>query len=187
MMDFDRPVSANTTRQSGDFRSTALIGSPAGGPLYRIRQQARFIAHYAFVQEHGLAAVVARARSHETGFSQDPACGPWVTVLRTDAEFAARFTAQDVARYLTAVSGTARGLFDRDTVPGAEPEDLLLLDIPTLIIPGQDESHAPSAARYLQESLASPEYWDVAVAEQTAATAPKRVLSFLASMDAALP
>jgi pimeloyl-ACP methyl ester carboxylesterase len=70
-------------------------------------------------------------------------------------------------------------MFDRDTVPGAEPEDLLQLDIPALIVPGQDTSHATSAARYLQECLPGAQYWDVPVAEQTEETAPARVLQFL--------
>ena len=55
-------------------------------------------------------------------------------------------------------------------MPGAEPEDPLTLDVPALIVP-QDESHAPSAARYLQECLPLAEYWDVPVAEQTEQTA----------------
>lgn len=156
-----------------------VLYSPAGGPMYRLRQQARFATHYAFAAEHGLPAVVGRARSHTKGFSQDPACGPWVTVLRTDEQFAARYVEQDLDRYLTVVAGTARAMFDRDTVPGPEAEDLLALDAPALIVPGQDESHAPSAARYLQESLLHADYWDMPVAEQTEATAPRRVLDFL--------
>ena len=70
-------------------------------------------------------------------------------------------------------------LFDRDTAPGAEPEDLLRLDIPALIIPGRDAAHATSAARYLEECLPRSEYWDVAVAGQTEETAPARMLEFL--------
>jgi hypothetical protein len=73
----------------------------------------------------------------------------------------------------------SRLLYDRDTVPGAEPEDLMSLDVPALIVPGQDASHAPSAARYLQECLAGAAYWDVPVALQTAGNAPDRVLEFL--------
>ena len=59
-----------------------------------------------------------------------------------------------------------RALFDRDTSPGAEPEDLLRLDIPTLIIPGHDASHATSAARYLEECLPGAQYWDIPADEQ---------------------
>jgi hypothetical protein len=72
-----------------------------------------------------------------------------------------------------------RTLFDRDTAPGAEPEDLLRLDIPALVIPGHDASHATSAARYLEECLPRVEYWDVPVAGQTEESAAPRLLEFL--------
>jgi hypothetical protein len=55
----------------------------------------------------------------------------------------------------------------------------MALDTPALIVPGQDASHAPSAARYLQECLSRSEYWDVPVAAQTATNAPARVIGFL--------
>jgi len=58
----------------------------------------------------------------------------------------------------------------------------LAVDIPTLIVPGQDTSHAPSAARYLQECLPAAQYWDAPLAEQTADTAPARVIEFLESL-----
>ena len=73
----------------------------------------------------------------------------------------------------------ARNLFDRDTAPGAEPEDLLRLDIPALIVPGRDAAHATSAARYLEECLPRAPYWDIPVAEQTEANVPPQVLAFL--------
>ncbi len=159
-----------------------VLYSPAGGPKYRRRQHARFAAHLAYVAEKRLTGVCALARATEAGFSDDGRVGPWVSVLRSDAEFAARYVELDVNRYQTIVAGMSRLLFDRDTVPGAEPEDLLALDIPALIVPGQDSSHAPSAARYLQECLPAAQYWDVPVAEQTADTAPARVIEFLESL-----
>ena len=58
-------------------------------------------------------------------------------------------------------------------------EDLMRLDIPSLIVPGADDFHATSAARYLQECLPASEYWDVPVESQTAENAPQRVLDFL--------
>jgi hypothetical protein len=73
-------------------------------------------------------------------------------------------------------------LFDRDTAPGAEPEDLLRLEIPALIVPGRDKSHATSAARYLEECLPRSEYWDVSVANQTEEATSRRLLEFLDSV-----
>lgn len=156
-----------------------VLFSPAGGVRYRLKQHARFVQHLAYVAEHGLEQVVALVQGSDQGFTADPRVGPWNSVIRTDPAFAAAYAHGDVARYAVVVSGLARLMFDRDTVPGAEPEDLLHLDVPALIVPGQDESHAPSAARYLQECLPRAQYWDVPVAEQTEQTAPARILEFL--------
>lgn len=73
--------------------------------------------------------------------------------------------------------GSVRGLFDRDTAPGAE--DLMTSQVPALVVPGQDSSHDPSSARYLEEYLPVHEYWDVRVAQQTPVTAPARIREFL--------
>jgi len=152
---------------------------PVGGAKYRISGHLRFARHLAYVEEQGLEAVVALARSHDKGFGQDPRIGPWAAVIRSDPGFADSYAGQDVERYKLIVTGMARTLFDRDTAPGAEPEDLMRLDIPALIIPGRDASHATSAARYLEECIPGAQYWDVPPDGQTEATAPKRILEFL--------
>ncbi|HEX5117469.1 MAG TPA: alpha/beta hydrolase [Pseudonocardiaceae bacterium] len=156
-----------------------VLYSPAGGARYRLKQHARFAAHAAYVADHGLIGVVDLARSHDRGFTQDPRVGPWVTVIRTDPSFALGYAAHDRDDYLLALTGTARYQFDRDTVPGAEPENLLRLAVPALVVPGHDESHATSAARYLEECLPGSAYWDVMPDQQTAETAPAEVLGFL--------
>ena len=155
---------------------------PVGGAKYRINGQLRFAQHLAQVQQHGLASVVELARSGSKSFGEDPRGGPWVAVLRRDEAFAAAYAAQDVERYKLIVAGMARALLDRDTAPGAEPEDLLRLDIPALIVPGRDASHATSAARYLEECLPRSQYWDALPEAQTEASAPARILEFLASV-----
>jgi pimeloyl-ACP methyl ester carboxylesterase len=159
--------------------SSMVLYSPAGGPRYRMTQHARFAQHLAFVEEQGLDQVVALAVSSHQTFSQDPRLGPWVGVIRGDPSFAETYRRWDSDRYRAIVGAMARLLFDRDTVPGAEPEDLMQLDIPALVVPGQDASHATSAARYLEECLPRAEYWDVPVDEQTEETAPDRVIRFL--------
>ena len=73
----------------------------------------------------------------------------------------------------------SKTLLDRDTVPGAEPEDLARLDIPALIVPGDDMVHTTSAARYLEECLPQSEYWDIVPDDQTEETVPARLLEFL--------
>ena len=152
---------------------------PVGGARYRISGHQRFARHLAFVEENGLQGVVDLVRSHDKNFSADPKGGPWGDPIRNSDAFAAGYAALDPARYMLTVTGMYRGLLDRDTAPGAEPEDLLALDIPTLIVPGADASHATSAARYLEECIAGAEYWDVAPDGQTEETAPARLLEFL--------
>jgi pimeloyl-ACP methyl ester carboxylesterase len=152
---------------------------PVGGAKYRINAHQRFAEHLAYVQQHGLEQVVRLVTGEGQPFNKDPRGGPWASVLRRDRAFADAFVRQSLGDYKLTVSGMARTLFDRDTAPGAEPEDLLRLDIRVLIVPGRDASHATSAARYLEECLPGSEYWDVPVAGQTEETAPDRLLQFL--------
>ena len=100
-------------------------------------------------------------------------------MIRNDGAFAADYGALDVTQYLLTVTAMYRGLIDRDTAPGAEPEDLMRLAVPSLIVPGADAFHATSAARYMQECLLGSEYWDVPTDHQTEANAPARILEFL--------
>ena len=157
---------------------------PVGGAKYRIGSHARFAEHVEFVEENGLAAVVDLVRSHDKNFSGDPRGGPWGQPIRNSEAFAAAYAALDRAEYIRTVTAMYRGLIDRDTAPGAEPDDLMKLDIPSLIVPGNDDFHATSAARYLHECLKGSQYWDVPVDAQTEENAPKRVLDFLDSVGA---
>jgi pimeloyl-ACP methyl ester carboxylesterase len=152
---------------------------PVGGARYRMATTMRFARHLAFIEENDLAAVVALVKSHDKGFGADPRVGPWGAVIRNDETFAEAFVKQDIDRYRAIVIATGRTLVDRDTSPGPEPEELMQVDIPALIVPGNDPAHATSAARYLEECLANTEYWDVQPSGQTAETAPARVLEFL--------
>lgn len=159
----------------------AVLYWPAGGAKYRMSQQARLARHLAYVEDEGLDGVVVLARQTDRRFSEDPRVGPWAAPLRADPGFAERFSAIDPVRYRAVVAGTARTLFDRDTVPGAEPEDLLTLDLPSLVVPGRDDSHATSAARYLEECLPGSSYLDVRVEEQSEERVAAAVLGFLAT------
>jgi pimeloyl-ACP methyl ester carboxylesterase len=156
-----------------------VLYAPAGGPRYRMTQHARFGEHLARVEEHGLGGVVELARATTESYAQDPRLGPWVSMLRTDDAFADRYAALDPAGYRRIVEASRDGLFDRDTVPGPPPELLTALRVPALVVPGRDPSHATSGARYLEECLEGSEYWDVPPEEQTAETAPARLLAFL--------
>ncbi len=152
---------------------------PVGGARYRISTHKRFADHLAYVEQHGLAGAVSLVMQEGKPFNAEPRGGPWASVIRNDRAFADSYAKEDVGKYKQLVTGMCRTLFDRDTSPGAEPEDMLRLDIPALVIPGRDASHATSAARYLEECLPRAEYWDVLPDGQTEETAPARLLEFL--------
>jgi pimeloyl-ACP methyl ester carboxylesterase len=156
-----------------------ILWWPVGGAKYRIKGQQRFAEHQEFVRQRGLAEVVALVTKDGKPFGADPRGGPWAAVIRNDRAFADAYAKLDANEYQLTVAAMARNLLDRDTAPGAEPEDLLRMNIPTLIVPGRDESHATSAARYLEECIPDSQYWDVPVAGQTEESAPPRVLEFL--------
>ena len=161
--------------------ASMILWWPVGGARYRMKGKARFAQHLAFAKAEGLAAVVALAKSEGKAFGADPRVGPWAAPIRTDAKFAESYARQDPARYETTVARMMENLLDRDTAPGAEPADLMALSVPALIVPGRDESHATSAARYLEECIPGAQYWDVAPDGQTAAAAQPRLLEFLDS------
>lgn len=156
-----------------------ILWWPVGGAKYRIRAHQRFSDHLAFVERHGLAEVISVATKEGKAFNADPRGGPWASVIRRDAEFAAAYVKLDPEQYKAIVRKMRDGLFDRDTSPGAEPEELLALDLPAYIVPGRDESHATSAARYLEECLPKSQYWDAPPEEQTEKSAVPRLLQFL--------
>jgi pimeloyl-ACP methyl ester carboxylesterase len=156
---------------------------PVGGAKYRIKSHERFAAHLDFVREHGMSGVVAHVDKEGKAFNADPRGGPWASPIRTDGAFADAYAKLDGGNYSQLVERMYRGLFDRDTSPGAEPEQLFKLWIPALIIPGKDDSHATSAARYLEECLPKAQYWDALPEEQSEANAPARLLQFLMEID----
>ena len=152
---------------------------PVGGAHYRINSHARLKEHLDYVEAHGLDGVVSLITAEGKTFNQDPRGGIWASVIRRDPAFAEAYARQDVKEYTAVIAAIRRNLFDRDSAPGAEPEALLALDVPALVVPGRDKSHATSAARYLEECLPRAEYWDVAVADQTETSVPPRLLEFL--------
>lgn len=172
------PVAAFGVAHPARVRSMILFW-PVGGAKYRIASHQRFAEHLAFVAQNGLAAVVEVVGKAGKSFGADPRGGPWAAVIKRDRAFAEAYAKLDAEAYKLTAGVMGRTLFDRDTAPGAEPEDLMRLAIPALVVPGRDASHATSAARYLEECLPRAEYWDVPVAEQTEATTPKRILEFL--------
>lgn len=158
---------------------------PVGGARYRLSSHQRFAEHLAFVHQNGLLAVTQLVQKDGKAFGADPRGGPWASVIRRDPEFAAAYAAMNVEKYKLIVAGMGRALFDRDTAPGAEPEDLMRLDIPALVVPGRDASHSTSAARYLEECLPKSEYWDIAPDAQLEDNTAAVLIDFLDRATAA--
>jgi pimeloyl-ACP methyl ester carboxylesterase len=152
---------------------------PVGGAKYRMNSHRRFAEHLKFVDSEGLRGVVALVVKDGKPFGADPRGGPWASVIRRDAGFAAAYAEQDARQYRLACEGMCGALFDRDTAPGAEPEDLMRVDMPALIVPGHDAAHATSAARYLEECLPRSQYWDKPVEEQAEDATNARIMAFL--------
>lgn len=172
------PAMAFGVAHAGMTQSLILFW-PVGGALYRINSHQRFAEHLRFLDERGLDGVVSLVTSEGKPFNQDPRGGPWATVIKRDPGFARAYARRDLEEYRRIVTATRDTLFDRDSSPGAEPEDLLRLHVPALVVPGRDKTHATSAARYVEECLPQAEYWDAPVAQQTEQTAPPRLLEFL--------
>lgn len=152
---------------------------PVGGAKYRLSGHQRFAEHLAFVHQNGLEAVAALVAKDGKAFGADPRGGPWASVLKSNPAFAAEYVKMNVEKYKLIVASMGRTLIDRDTSPGAEPEDLMRLDIPAIIVPGRDASHATSAARYLQECLPKSEYWDIAPDDQQEQNTTEKLTEFL--------
>ena len=154
-----------------------LLHWPVGGYRWKANSQARFMRHCEFAKQQGLEGVVERAQDKKN-FWLDPEAGPWAGLIARDRAFAESFANQDLERYLGMMVTSGRTLFDRDTAPGAEPEELMGIKAPSLVIPGDDQSHASSAAHYLRELLPNKQFWDVLPPGQTTQTVVDRVLEF---------
>ena len=159
-----------------------LLHWPVGGFRWKVNGRERFLRHYNFAKANGLIGVIERARGGKS-FWMDPEAGPWAAMIARDSALAERFAAQDLEQYLALIITSGRSLFDRDTAPGAEPEEVMGLKAPSLIIPGDDASHATSAAHYLRELLPKAIFWNVMPPEQSTVKVCDRVLAFCREHD----
>jgi pimeloyl-ACP methyl ester carboxylesterase len=154
-----------------------LLHWPVGGFRWRASGLDRLHRHYRFANTNGLAGVVERA-SIGKGFWMDPEAGPWASVIARDKSFAKEFICQDLNRYLGIIAVSGKDLFDRDTATGAEPEEIIGISAPALIVPGDDASHATSAAHYLRELLPDASFWNVLPPEQTTRKVCDKIVEF---------
>ncbi len=150
-------------------RSLNLVW-PVGGARYRIRNFGRFATHLGWVAEHGKAALIERALGSNVGFAKDSTLGPWGGALRIDAGLVDSVKACDDADYLRLVQASYREMFDCDSSPGPSPERLMEIKTPVGIVPGDDESHARSAAHFVRECISHSTFLDLPTGAQTSDT-----------------
>jgi pimeloyl-ACP methyl ester carboxylesterase len=138
---------------------------PVGGYRWMMKGRTFFQRHIDFVRAAGLPAVAARAAQGEN-FWLDPEIGPWGSPAAVYPQFASQLVRQDVGEYLQIAEKSRDALFN-DTMPsGASGAELMKIEIPAVVLPGDDSSHAYSAALTLKELMPRAELWNVMPPEQ---------------------
>ena len=161
-----------------------LLHWPVGGYRWMMKGHTFFQRHIDFVRRYGLAAVVERAPTGEN-FWLDPEIGPWGSPCAVYPDFAAQFVRQDLEHYLEICARSRDAIFN-DTMPsGASGAELLRMDIPALIMSGNDASHAVSAAWALKELMPQAELWDVLPPRQNGANTLEQVRRFKSRLEPA--
>ncbi|MSQ70038.1 MAG: alpha/beta hydrolase [Betaproteobacteria bacterium] len=159
-----------------------LLHWPVGGWRWMQSVHGMFQRHIDFVRAHGLAGLVAR-QPQADNFFLDPEMGPWGSTVLTDPAFASGLAARDTDRYLAIVAQSRDNLFP-DTMPsGVSGEELPTITTPSLILSGNDASHAVSAAWALKELLPNAHLWDVLPPDQTGENTIERILAFTTALE----
>lgn len=146
-----------------------LLHWPVGGFRWLARGRSAFDRHIAFAREWGLAGVAERS-SESAMFWGEPEAGPWASVLSSDAAFSESFERQDLDRYLEIVARSRDNLFTDLLPPGATGEELMAMDLPAFIMPGDDALHSMSCAYALRELMPRAQLSPLVSRQQNAAT-----------------
>jgi pimeloyl-ACP methyl ester carboxylesterase len=159
-----------------------LLHWPVGGFRWMMKGHRFFARHLEFVRSNGLAAVAARAPQGEN-FWLDPEIGPWGSPARVYPEFASELVEQDLGHYLSIAERSRDALFN-DTMPsGASGPELMKIDTPSFILPGNDSSHAYSASLALKELMPNAELWDVLPDRQNGRNTLESILRFTRHLE----
>lgn len=160
-----------------------LLHWPVGGFRWLKQGRAGFDRHAAFTREHGLPGVVERARRARS-FWSEPEAGPWASMLASDAAFAESFVRQDIDRYFEILALTRNSLFNHATPSGVTGEQLLAINVPAFIMPGDDPLHAYSSAHALRELMPHGKLATLMPAQQNAAKIEHWIYESTAVRDA---
>lgn len=155
--------------QSPQRCTALLLHWPVGGYYWLNRGRANFDRHIAFARTHGLEAVAELAKRSRV-FWTDPDAGPWSSLITSDSAFADSFVRQDLGEYLKVVAQSRDSLFS-DTLPaGASCEQLVAMNVPAFIMPGNDPLHTTSCAHVLRELLPQAALAPLSISQQNAVT-----------------
>lgn len=131
---------------------TLLLHWPVGGYHWLSRGRANFDRHIAFTREHGLAGVAEFAKRSRV-FWTEPDAGPWSSLIGSDPAFADAFVHQDLDEYLRVVAQSRDNLFSGTLPSGVSCEQLVMMNLPAFIMPGNDPLHTASCAHTLRELM----------------------------------
>jgi pimeloyl-ACP methyl ester carboxylesterase len=173
---------AFAVRHPGACKSL-LLHWPVGGYRWMMKGRDFFQRHLDFVRANGLQAVVARAPRGEN-FWLDPEIGPWGSPAAVYPEFAAQLSGYEVNPYLKIAERSRDALFN-DTMPsGASGAELMKIETPAFILPGNDSSHAYSASVALKELMPNPRLWDLLPERQNGVNTLEEILRFTSPLEA---
>lgn len=159
-----------------------LLHWPVGGYRWMMKGHTFFARHLEFVRANGLAAVVERASQGEN-FWLDPEIGPWGSPAAVYPDFASDFVQQDLETYLGVAERSRDALFN-DTMPsGASGAELMRIQAPSFILPGNDSSHAYSASLALKELMPNAELWDVMPERQNGRNTLESILRYTRHLE----
>jgi pimeloyl-ACP methyl ester carboxylesterase len=159
-----------------------LLHWPVGGYRWMMKGHNFFRRHLDFVRANGLAAVVTRAAQGEN-FWLDPEIGPWGSPAAVYPDFALHLKEFELNKYERIAERSRDALFN-DTMPsGASGAELMKIGTPTLILPGNDSSHAYSASVALKELMPDATLWDLLPERQNGRNTLEEILRFTAYLE----
>lgn len=172
--------------QSPDRCRALLLHWPVGGFRWLERGQANFDRHIAFTREHGLSRVTESARQSSM-FWINPEAGPWSSVIASDDSFAQYFVRQDIGSYLDIVAQCRDNLFSETVPSGVTGSQLMTMQIPTFVMPGDDALHTTSTAHVLRELMPQTKLSRLMPRQQNAASIEQWLYESAAACDYARP
>ncbi len=146
-----------------------LLHWPVGGFRWLNMGRTNFDRHIAFAREHGLLRVAELAQKSSM-FWINPEAGPWSSLIAADDSFVQSFVRQDLDHYLEIVTQSRDNLFNDAAPSGATSSQLMAMQIPAFVMPGDDALHTTSSAHVLRELIPHAKLSHLMLRQQNAAS-----------------